>query len=978
MKGEVVNNSYSTPPFLLDFMKVRHIILLLIATFALHFTVQAQSSTISGRVVDDQSLEGVAGAVIEIANVKSPENKRYYTTEYGGYFRIINVAAGDYTGVITFVGYADKSFTFTSLGLPKNIGEIKISVSAIGIETVVKTAVSTRTVIMGDTLRYNADAFKVAVDAEVEALLRKMPGITISDGKVEAHGEVVKQIYVDGNEFFGSNITQVLQSIPAQAVEHIEVYNRLSEAAQVTGVDDGEGGKVINIITRRSINKSRFGKVHVGYGYEPSANRAVTANHKYTAGGSLNIFNEDTRLTIMGLVNNLNKQNLSDDEMSIKSSSSGSSGSQQFSVNNQSGVASAEIFALNYTDRWGRRRRAKFEGSLFYNHLNAKNQFTIDRWYDPAVGKRDTVHYDQFANPNNHTLKFRGRLEWKVAKRQRLILIPTINYTPNSSINRVDTTSLRWGESGYRWMPSGNEGWSENHYKNLYAQYSYKFMRQGRSLLIVGSASNSYSDSDRDYYSNGAGKTNKTSPDKATIAYTYTRKLTESNTTTYRFQPTFRERLGRYSTLNLTYRLQAQIRTRDLMSYSTDADYAIDTSRLNRRSSSSFEGMFLYHQAGVGYRYGKRRNWFSVSAMYQHSRLSNSNLWTGEKNVRAYNDFVYNATLQWNFDEKNALRVSATSEIKAPSLWQMLDIYDVSNSQYLSLGNPELRPYTEHNYFVRYTNLSSQRGTTFMIMAKATLMPDYIGTSIVYSPETIEIDGKKYNPVQISQPLNLDGHRSFEGRTSIGFPISFISSNLNIALGATYSNIPIQLNYQDQLMSNITAYTDWTLGSNISENVDFTLRWRGSYSNNKAGRDVLNNEFFTQRATANMKFVLPLGFTITTSGVFTQYIGITNNYRDSFTLWNASIGKKVFRKLGEVELCVNDIFNQNTSFSRGVWAGYSQVRYNSTMGRYFLVKFTYNIRAFTSSLKPSKIAKSTFVPRSFFDTVERRLNSLKF
>ena len=243
---------------------------------------------------------------------------------------------------------------------------------------------------------------------------------------------------------------------------------------------------------------------------------------------------------------------------------------------------------------------------------------------------------------------------------------------------------------------------------------------------------------------------------------------------------------------------------------------------------------------------------------------------------------------------------------------------------------------------------------------------------------TNEIDGKKYNPVQLTQPINLNGHRSFEARTSIGFPISFISSNLNIAVGATYSNVPIRLNKVNQLMTNVSAYTDWTLGSNISENVDFTLRWRGSYSDNQAGEEVLNNEFFTHRATANMKFVLPLGFTITTSGVFTQYVGITNDYNESFTLWNAAVGKKVLRNLGEVEFCVNDILNQNTSFSRSVWAGYSQVRYNSTMGRYFLVKFTYNIRAFTSGTKRLKIQKASGVPINFFDRIERSLSTLKF
>ena len=959
-------------------MRPMRVVILLIAVLAFALKVSAQSVTsVSGRLLDYDTESGIAGVVIEVSPISAPDSKRYYTSEYGGYFRIPSLSDGEYRCVATFIGYQDREFSVKVKGLPINLGNMTMRSQAIGIEAVVATAVSTRTAILGDTLRYNADAFKVAIDAEVEALLRKMPGITISDGKVEAHGEEVKQIYVDGQEMFGANIQQVLQSIPAQAVEHVEVYNRLSEAAQITGVDDGEGGKVINIITRQSMKHSVFGKVHAGYGYEPNVKRDIASQHKYTLGGSVNIFRDDARITIMGLANNLNKQNLTDDGMTIKSSSNRTNGSRQFSVNSQQGIASAEIFALNYTDRWGRRRRTKFEGSVFYNHLNAKNDFYIDRWYDEAVAKKDTIHYDQFSNPNNHALKLRGRLETKVAKRQKLVLIPTFNLYDNTSLNRTDTTSLRWGESGYRWMPSGNRNHTRTYSGGVYAQYSYQFLKQGRVLMLAANFSDNESEADRTAYSN-SGKTSKESPDKATIKYTYTHRLTDSRTMTMRLQPTFRERLGRYSTLNVSYRLQAQLRTRDLLNYSTDEDYVIDTERLNQRSSSSFEGMFLYHQAGVGYRYAKNRNWFSLSAMYQNSQLSNINRWTGERVRRVYHTPVYNATLQWAFNQKNSLRVSAGSEVKCPSMWQMVDVYDVSNSQYLSRGNPDLQPYTEHNFFLRYTNLSPSRGTTLMLMAKAQHIQNYIGTLVDYSPETIEVDGKKYNPIQFTQPINLDGYWSYEGRASLGFPIKWLGSNLNISLGATYATVPICINRQNSMMNNLVGYSQWTLGSNISENVDFMIDWRGSYFNNRGALDVLDNNYFTHRAMAKVKVVLPLGFTLTTDAVFTHYIGFTNGYNDHFTLWNASIGKKVLRRLGEVELCVNDILGQNTSFSRNVWAGYSQVRYNTTLGRYFLVRFTYNLRNFSSSTRRFKIQQRKSGPVNRFEEVEHKLSTLRF
>lgn len=955
----------------------RIIMSILFAVCAVAASAQ-QTVSVSGRLFDNENNEGVIGAVIEVVPVAAPDKVRYYTSEYGGYFKIPALREGAYKCTATFIGYEDCEFSFDVASLPLNLGTLNMKTSSIGIEAVVKEAVSTRTTMVGDTLRYNADAFKVATDAEVEALLRKMPGITISEGRIEAQGEVVKQIYVDGTEFFGGNIQQVLQSIPAQAVEHIEVYNRLSEAAQITGVDDGEGGKVINIVTRQSLSHSSFGKVHAGYGYEPDAARNIASKHKYTAGGSVNIFRGDARVTVMALVNNLNKQNLTDEDMTVSDRANSSNASRQFTVNSQQGVASAEIFALNYSDKWGMRKRAKFEGNLFYNHLNAKNDFTIDRWYN-APAKIDTAHYDQFANPNNHTLKFRGRLEWKVAKRQKLIVIPSATYTNNSSVNRVDSTSLRWGESGYRWMPSGNDGGSRYYMVSAYAQYSYKFLRQGRAFLLVASVSRSDSDADRNYYSNGAGKTSKKSPELATIGYTYSRKFTDTETTNIRIQPTYRDRIGRYSTINLSYRLQCQLRSRDLLSYATGEDYAIgDDATLNPKTSSSFDGKFLYHQAGLGYRYSRNRNWVSLSASYQNSRLSNHNRWTGDRTLRSYNHPVYNATLQWSFNRSNSLRVSCNSEVKAPSLWTMLDIYDVSNSQYLSRGNPDLKPFAEHNFFARYTNISASKGTTFMLMAKAQHIQDYIGVDIVYSPETIEIDGKNYNPIQLTMPVNLNGYWSYEGRASIGFPVKFLGSNLNVSLGANYSTVPVVVNKSPDMMDNLTGYAQLTLGSNISENVDFTIDWRGSYSTNKSTLAVLNNDYFTHTASANVKVVLPLGFTLTTNATFTQYVGFTNHYNDCFTMWNVAVGKKVLRRLGEVQFCVNDVLNQNTSFGRYVWTGYSQVRYNSTMGRYFLVKFTYNLRNFAGGSRRMRLESQRTAPTDRFEQIERKLRALKF
>ena len=176
-------------------------------------------------------------------------------------------------------------------------------------------------------------------------------------------------------------------------------------------------------------------------------------------------------------------------------------------------------------------------------------------------------------------------------------------------------------------------------------------------------------------------------------------------------------------------------------------------------------------------------------------------------------------------------------------------------------------------------------------------------------------------------------------------------------------------------MHNTNAYAQVTLGSNISENIDFTVTWRGSYSYNNSSLAVINNRYFMHYARANVKAVLPLGFTLTSSVNFTHFIGYTNHFNDHFALWNISVGKRVLNGLGEVELCVDDVLNQNTSLSRYVWASYSQLRYNSVLGRTYLARFTYNLRNLGSF---KRRMKTIDVPYDPLGDVQSKLDALRF
>lgn len=998
--------------------------LLTLLVMILSTVVAWGQTTISGRFFDAETKEGVMGAIVEITSPRDSLFRRHYTTGYGGYFKSGNLPRGEYKLTSSFLGYEDYERKFKVEALPVNLGSMAMKQQAINVGLVVKEVRVPRAQIMGDTLRYTASNFKVTVDAELEQLLRKLPGISINNGRIEAQGEVVKQIYVDNKEFFGGNIQQVLQSIPAQAVESIEVYNRMSDAAQITGVDDGEGGKVINIITKGSLSHSEFGKVHAatGVGNDRTPLNVATGalgdytdrlKWRYSVGGSMNIFRDDMRISIMALTNNLNKQNLSDEGISMSGSTNRTNASSSFSVNRQSGVASADIFAVNYSDRWGKRKRAKFDGNVFFNHNNSINNFRLDRWYN-APSKIDTIHYDQFSNPNNLQLRFRGRLDWKVAKRQRLNLTPTYRYTNNFSINEQrDTTSFRTpgSENGLRYYPSYNEGRYEQHNLGLSGHYSYNFLKQGRVFLVSGSISHTTSESWRNY-SSYSGK----ELDMAKRKYSYSYNNTKDTITTYRINPSFREKIGRHTAINLSYNFQCQLRERDVANYNTDKDYTLLPEKLKSRNSSIYTGRYLFHEATAGMRYGRGKNWFSINLRYRNTELATiyhgvpgKLLETPQVRSKFYNNFLYNVTVNISANKKHSFRAALNSKMRVPGIWALTDIYNVNNTSYISVGNPNLKPAQEHNAFVRYTNVSPRFGTTFMIMAKAEHIQDYIGNKIAYSPGKISLpdypaptpeDPNKmhmasFTPMQISQQTNLDGYWSYEFRTSLGLPLKHLRSNLNLVLGGTYSDIPMAVVKADLpvdeiidpksyefigaadnvMMHNTNAYAQATLGSNISENVDFTITWRGTYSYNNSTLSDFNNKYFMHYLRGNIKAVLPLGFTITSSVNFTHFKVFTHNFNDMFVLWNLSVGKKVLNGLGEVELCIDDVLNQNTSFGRYVIANYSQLRYNTVLGRTFLAKFTYNIRNLGGAKRRMKWNNT---PQDPLGDVQSKLDALRF
>ncbi len=247
--------------------------LLLLITALIPTIAAAQGGVLKAKVLDaDASSMPIAGAVIELVPMDRPDEKGYYATDGSGLFTSALIPYGNYTINISFLGYESVSRNVSVEKAETTLHDIMLLPSTVEMEAIVKEVKALRASQNGDTLNYNASAFKVANDADVEGLLSKMPGISIDDGEVTAQGEEIKKIYVDGREFFGNDIATALKSLPAEVVDRIEVYDKLSDEAEYSGIDDGQGAKTINIVTHKSMRQGVFGKIFGGGGYEPKPN----------------------------------------------------------------------------------------------------------------------------------------------------------------------------------------------------------------------------------------------------------------------------------------------------------------------------------------------------------------------------------------------------------------------------------------------------------------------------------------------------------------------------------------------------------------------------------------------------------------------------------------------------------------------------------------------------------------------------------
>ncbi len=921
-------------------------------------------------IVKDEFNEGAIGATAQVKDEKGTYVSGA-AAEDDGSFVVRELTPGKYTVTFSFIGLEDIVKEFQIVDKDVNLGILKFKSSSTSLKGVQVTGNRIAVQQSGDTTDYNAGAFKVNPDATAEDLVRKMPGIDLSNGQVKAQGENVGKVLVDGKPFFGDDAANTLKNLPAEVISKIQVYDEKSEQSRMTGVDDGETIKAINIVTKTEKREGLFGKVYAGGGTDAqTVFNGGSGDLLYSLGGNINSFKGNRRISIVAQSNNINNQNFSSQDLLGVASSGGSRGgfggrgggrgmgggdaSGNFMVNNRSGIATTNAIGINYSDKLS--SKVDLTASYFFNKSNTNTIQGTDRFYVNNANAGQEYTENSNSNALNFNHRFNARLTYNIDSSNTLLWIPSASLQANNSRSTLEGLTMQSGTLLNSTLNQFNSNLEGYNFTNM-LMYFHRFKKQGRSFNIHSNITGNENKGMSNFFANNQFYTNTSLNDTLNQESDINR-----NGLTVRTMAQYSEPLSKTSNLQINYTNSFQKTNSEKLTNNFDFltnDYTSPDSLL----SNKFTSIYKTNAVGLNYGFNNKLIRANIGASAQMATLEGERILPGASDInREFKNILPRAMIRFNFSKTNNLGLFYRTSTDAPSVTQLQDVIDNSNPLQLSSGNPNLKQSYTHSLFSRYTTSNTDNNSTFFFMVRGTATKDYVGNNTIIAENDMVIrDGVTLaRGGQYTTQTNLDGYYSLSAFTTYGTPINPLRSNINLNLSAGITRIPGRINGDINYSNNRNVGLGFVFSSNISEKIDFTL---SSNTNMNFVKNTLNsnadNNFLNQATRLSANYIFWKGMVLNTELNHQFYSGLIASSNQNFLLWNAGLAKKIFKKQqGEIRLSVFDILGQNASFAQTFTDAYNQTVRTNVLQRYLMLTFTYNIRSFKSGSSEKDMEQS--------------------
>lgn len=927
------------------------VLLLLTATFSAFS--QTKNITVSGRVVED-SKEPAAQATIQLLSLPDSTYTVGVASSENGYFKLPKVKAGKYVMKISYIGFKTKlvPLQLTSAVPEKNVGTVTLESDAIMLAEAVVTAEAPQVQVVEDTLVYNSTAYRTPEGAMLEELVKKLPGAEIDDdGNVKINGKDLKKIMVDGKEFFGGDVKTGLKNLPVDMIDKLKTYDKKSDLARITGIDDGEEETVLDLTVKKGMNQGWFGNADAAYGTED----------RYLGRLMLNRFVDNTQFSLIGSANNVNDQGFS-----------GGGGGPRWRRNN--GLTATKTLGVNFATQ---SPKLELGGSARYNYRDADIISTNS-------SERFLQNGSSYSNSNsingNRNVDFNAdfRLEWKPDSMTNIIFRPNVSYgttdkssrsesgtfnadpynlvaDPNAFLNFDELTDDPLKDIRVNATNDASLGKSKSLSANGTLQVNRKLNNRGRNITFRGSFG--YGDNDNDQYTQSETRyyqiLNALGGDSVLYRNQYI--TTPTNNYNYSAQLTYSEPIARATFLQFSYRFQYKYSesdktTFDLLNF---PDWEIGGPLPSGYEQHPVDSLGKYaeyryynHDASVSLRFIREKYQLSagVSLQPQHSVLSYKRGDYMIDTARNVFNFSPNIDFRYRFSKVSQLRFIYRGRSGQPSMENLLPIADNSNPLNIRIGNPGLKPSFTHNMRLFYNTYNAEKQRGIMTHASFSTTQNSISNSTVYNEQT---GGR------ITTPKNINGNWNAFGMFGFNTALKNKKFTINSFSHVNYNNNVAYLYNQETKRDDKNTTTGLTLrerlnGAYRNDWFEFGVNGSIDYSVERSKlRPENNQEPYTFSYGALTNITMPWKMTLSTN--------ITNQSRRGYTdtsmnrnelIWNAQLSQSLLKGAATISFEMYDILKQQSNISRSLTADARSVSSYNGINSYCMLHFIYRLNVF--------------------------------
>ncbi|MBE7171889.1 MAG: TonB-dependent receptor [Williamsia sp.] len=895
------------------------------------------SGTVQGTLFDSSVNKGVANVTVTVMKQRDSSLVSFTMTDGAGKFSLSGLAAGSYRLLFTHVNYHNKSVSFAVSSQQPSLllGNIILYDKSKLLEEVVVRPEDPPVTLLGDTIQYNAGSFKTLPNANVEDLLEKLPGVRVDkDGTVKAQGEKVQKVLVDGKEFFGNDPKIATRNLPADAIDKVQVYDRLSDQAQLTGFDDGNSQKTINLTLKKDKKKGAFGKLTAGAG----------TDERYQARFNINQFKGARQLSAIGMANNTNAEGFSFMDVlnftgALNQLKNG--GNINLSVSpddplagllggNNTGINNTGGGGINYNNIIG--NKTDFQGSYFYSRFNPVRESLIERQYFSPAN-----FYQQHAITNNlnNTHRLNAAADYQLDSFNAVKITTNLAYQQTSNKSQSDyTTQAADGlpvNSGNSNSLSNKEGTS----LSATILYRKRFRQKRRSFSINlltnlnGSEGNGNLYSMTDFYDKAGASFLRN-----TVKQT---NQSEENLQGLNARAVYTEPLFKRSLLEFSVGRSYTLNRAD----KTTWDYNQGTGKydqVNKLLSNNFENGYGNTNAGLRLRKQTSKYNFAWGAAWQQATLTGKIIGQSKDSLirKNFRNLLPSARFQYYFTRNKNILISYTTNTNQPTISQLQPLPDNSNPLYVREGNPDLKQEFTHVLRISTSVVDVFKNKNFFAFFTLQQTQNKI----------VNFDRINQLGVDSVRPVNINGVFSFNGNLSYGMPVRFLKGMLDISSDLYHYRGKQFVNGQANLINTFTAGPQLRLSMNPADKLTFSLTGSSQLSHTRYSLPSAQPaKWFIQDYSADGGWQLPHGILLATDFNYR----ITHQYgRDGVItrvpLWNAAISKQMLAfHRGELKLSVNDLLNRNLAVNRNANQNYIEDTRTNNLRRFFLLSFTYNL-----------------------------------